>query len=129
MSDYTKTNLKELPNAAERFGVEGMETRFARTELGSEKSGVSLQRIAPNTRQGFGHRHTEQEETYVVVSGSGRVKLADEVVELREWDALRVSPATMRCFEGGPDGLVYVAFGAGPGGREESELVPGWWSD
>jgi mannose-6-phosphate isomerase-like protein (cupin superfamily) len=126
---YTKTNLRELPNAAEQFGVEGMEARFARTPLGSEKSGVSLQRIAPNERQRFGHRHADQEETYVVVSGSGRVKLEDEVVDLRQWDALRVRAGTMRCFEGGPDGLEYVAFGAGRGGREECEVVPGWWSD
>ena len=129
MSDYTKTNLRELPNAAERFGIPDMETHFARTELGSERSGVSLQRFGPNTRQAFGHRHADQEETYVVVSGSGRVKLEDEIVELRPWDALRVSKDTMRCFEGGPEGLEYVAFGAGEGGREESEIVPGWWSD
>ncbi|MBW3592313.1 MAG: hypothetical protein KY396_01320 [Actinobacteria bacterium] len=128
MGGYTKANLEELPNAAEAFAIKGMETRFARTELGSEKSGVSLQRIARGTRQAFGHRHREQEETYVVVSGSGRVKLEDEIVDLRRWDALRVSAETTRCFEAGRDGLEYVAFGAGPGGREESELVPGWWS-
>jgi len=129
MSTYTKTNLRELPNAAERFGVDGLETRFGRKELRAERSGVSLIRVAANTRAPFGHRHREQEETYVVVAGSGRVKLEDEIVELRQWDAIRVSAGTMRCFEGGPDGIEYVAFGAGAGGREESEIVPGWWSE
>ena len=129
MASYTKTNLKHVENAAEQYGIEGMEARFARNVLDAERSGLSLQRIAPNARQPFGHHHTEQEEIYVVLAGSGRVKLDDEVVALDEWDALRVAPETMRCFEGGPDGLRFLAFGAGRGGREESEIVPGWWVD
>ena len=75
-------NLRELPDAASRFGVEGLEARFARKALGSEVTGLSLQRLAPGARVPFGHRHREQEETYVVLHGSGRIRLGDEVREL-----------------------------------------------
>src|SRR5947207_12874767 len=90
-----------------------MEARFARKPLEAERSGISYQRLAPGFRGPFGHRHAEQEETYVVVSGGGRVKLEDGVHELRQWDALRVAPRTGRGFEAGPNGMELLVFGAG----------------
>jgi mannose-6-phosphate isomerase-like protein (cupin superfamily) len=77
----------------------------------------------------FGHRHKQEEETYVVVSGSGRVKLDDEIVELEQWDAVRVASGTMRCFEAGPDGAEIIAFGALGLGADDVEMTQGWWSD
>jgi gentisate 1,2-dioxygenase len=113
MSDYTIRNLREIEDSAPKFGfAPEMEARFAAGELGLSHSGVSLQRLAPDAAQPFGHRHRTQEELYVVLAGSGRAKLGDEVVELRAWDALRVAPETSRAFAAGPDGLEFLAFGA-----------------
>ena len=39
----------------------------------------------PGARMPWGHRHRVQEEAYIVVAGSGRAKLDDEVVELSAW--------------------------------------------
>ena len=131
MAGHTIKNLREVENAAERFGLApDVEARFAGRDLGLTQSGVSLQRLAPGAVQPFGHLHKQQEELYVVVDGSGRVKLDDEVVELRAWDAVRVPPGVMRAFAAGPDGLEFIAFGAPAvaSPREESELRPGWWS-
>ena len=129
MSDYTIKNLKsDVDDAAARFGLSPhVEARFGRAALEARSGGVSYQRLAPNFRQPFGHRHSEQEEVYVLVGGSARVKLDDEVHELKQWDALRVAPTTMRCFEGGPEGSEIVIFGAGA--RDETEMVSGWWTD
>jgi len=129
MAGYTLLNLAEVEDAAPRFGMApAMEARFARSELDADTLGLSLQRLAPDARQPFGHRHREQEEVYVVLDGSGRAKVDDEVIELRRHDALRVAPGTMRCFEAGPDGLEYVAFGAHPEGGDV-EMEPGWWAE
>jgi mannose-6-phosphate isomerase-like protein (cupin superfamily) len=108
-----------------------MEARFAGGDLGLEKSGISYQRMAPNFRQPFGHKHKTQEEVYVVVGGGGRIKLDDEIVELRQWDVLRIPPDTVRCAEGGPDGLELLCFGAPRTGspREDVEPMPNWWTD
>ena len=126
--EYTELNLGEPENSAEKAGLApAMEARFARGPLGCERSGLSLQRIAPNERQPWGHRHQDSEEIYVVVDGSGRASLDGEVIELRRWDALRVAPATMRAFEAGPDGLEFLAFGAGTSGLADVEAEPGWW--
>jgi mannose-6-phosphate isomerase-like protein (cupin superfamily) len=92
------------------------------------ESGLSYFRIAPGYRPPFGHRHREQEEIYLVVSGSARVKLDDEVVELRAWDALRVSPGITRCIEGGPEGAEIVAFGAPNTDNKDAEMAPDWWA-
>jgi quercetin dioxygenase-like cupin family protein len=132
MSEYTKVNLREVEDLAPKFGyAPDMSARFATRDLGLEKSGISLQGLAPSTRAPFGHHETEQEELYVVVSGGGRMKLEDEVIELEVWDAIRVAPGVRRQSEAGPDGLELLAFGAPRTGEpsNKAEMLPGWWED
>jgi quercetin dioxygenase-like cupin family protein len=125
MPDYAIVNLLELEDSA-AGRAEGVEARFSRKQIGSRDLGVSHFRYAPNLRSPFGHSHREQEEAYVVVSGSGRVRLDDEVHDLRMWDVLRVAPEVVRGFEAGPDGLEVIAVG-GPkpeGGDGEPSEAP-----
>ena len=131
MGDYTIKNLKDdVEDAAPGFGfAPQLEARFARDPLDCEKLGLSYQRLAPDTRGPFGHRHAEQEEVYVVVEGGGRVKLDDEVRELRAWDALRVAPGVTRAFEAGPEGLAFVVVGAPKTEARDAEIIPAWWAD
>ena len=125
---YTHKRLDEVEDAAPRFGYgELQEARFANRDLATERIGVSLLRVKPGKRQGFAHRHDEAEEVYVVVGGSGRVKLDDQVLELEHLDAIRVAPSVTRQFEGGPDGIELLAFG--PRHDGDGEVLPGWWSD
>jgi mannose-6-phosphate isomerase-like protein (cupin superfamily) len=129
MAEYTHLNVKEdVENASERFGLApGMEARFGRNPLGIAGGGFSYQRYAPNFRAPTAHRHRAQEEVYVVIGGSGRVKIEDEVRELRRWDALRLPAATARAFEAGPEGLELLAIGYGPGG--DTELLEDFWGE
>jgi quercetin dioxygenase-like cupin family protein len=129
MSDYTKVNLREVENLSPRFGVVGMEARFPKGELGSEVGAVSLQRLEPNARQPFGHRHESQEEHYVVLEGSGRINIDGEVVDVRAWDVVRVPPQAMRALEAGPDGLEFLAFGAPLGETPSAITEEGWWEE
>lgn len=133
MADYTVVNLKQVEDRAPSFGfAPQMEARFATDALELSQSGAGYERFAANFRVPFGHSHKRQEEIYVVVSGSGRMKIEDEIVELRSFDALRVPPGTMRCFEAGPEGAEIVAFGAPHAGEnrmQEADVVPGWWTD
>lgn len=129
MSSYTKKNVREVENQAPNFGMPAeLEARFARTALEGKTLGLSLMKLAPDFRIPFGHKHVTQEEVYVVVRGSARVKVEDEIVELGEWDAIRFDEDTMRAVEAGPDGVEYLAFGAGEDPREV-EMVQQWWSD
>jgi mannose-6-phosphate isomerase-like protein (cupin superfamily) len=133
MADYTVLNLKDVEDQAMQFGLSpGLEARFATRAMELESGGVGYERLAPDFRVPFGHRHKEQEEVYVILSGSARLKLDDEILELKQWDIVRVPKGTMRCFEGGPDGVEILAFGAphaGPNPQEEVEMEQGWWSD
>jgi uncharacterized cupin superfamily protein len=129
MASYTKKNLKDVENVAPKFDMpDGMDARFARTDLGGETLGLSVMKLDSGFRIPFGHKHSDQEEVYVVVNGSGRVKVDDEVVELRQWDAIRFDKDTMRTMEAGPEGIEYVAFGAGTD-PTDAEMAPGWWKD
>jgi len=131
MPAYTKLNLKQdVEDMAPRFGLSaGLESRFARKPLELEQSGMSYYKVAPDFRTPFGHRHGEQEEIYVVVGGSARLKVDDEILELGVWDAVRVPGTTMRCLQGGPDGAEVLAFGAPHTDNKDAEMVPGWWAD
>ena len=130
MADYTVVNLKEVEDQAPKFGLSPqLEARMARVALGLENSGVSYQRIAPNFRLPFGHNHRNQEEIYVLVGGSARVKLEDEVVDLKPFDAVRVAKETMRGFEAGPEGAEFIAIGAPNTGPGDADTVQDWWSD
>jgi mannose-6-phosphate isomerase-like protein (cupin superfamily) len=134
LAAYTKQNLKRSEDMAPKFGfAPDLEAHCPTAELELERSAISYQRLAPGARAPFGHRHKQQEELYVVVGGSGRAKLDDEVVEIESLDALRIPPETMRAIEAGPEGIEILAIGApnmGPSAREDiAEMVPGWWSD
>jgi len=131
MADYTIKNLKdEVENMAPKFGLApDMEAHFARDALECENMGLSYQRLAANARSPFGHRHKEQEEVYVIVDGTGRVKLDDEVRELKPWDAVRVAKDTVRCFEAGSEGLALIAFGAPRTDPQDAEMIQNWWTD
>ena len=111
MSDWTIINLLELDSTAKAAAAPGIEGRFGRSQLGSRDLGISHWRYAPDVRTPMSHSHREQEEAYVVVSGSGRIRLDDEIRELRQWDVVRVAPEVVRAFEAGPDGLEFVAVG------------------
>jgi quercetin dioxygenase-like cupin family protein len=124
MSDYAIVNLLEIDDDVQGR-LEGLEGRFSRKFLGSRDLGVSHWRYAPNLRNPGAHSHREQEEAYVVVSGSGRVRLDDEIREVRPWDVIRVAPEVVRAFEAGPDGLELIAVGGpkpegGDGVRSDS---------
>jgi quercetin dioxygenase-like cupin family protein len=128
MSGYTIVNFDDVDDSAKAFGLSpDLDARFAKKQLGCEKTGVSRQRIAPGFRVPFGHTHKTQEELYVVVGGSGSVKLDDEVRPVRQWDVVRVAPETARGFEAGPDGLELLAFGA-PYADGDADTIQDWWA-
>ena len=131
MSDYTHINLKEdVDDQAPNFGLAGeIEARMARVPLGMENSGLSYLRLAPGFRLPWGHSHKQQEEVYVLVSGSARIKIGDEVRDMKQWDAVRLHRDTVRSFEAGDDGAEFIAVGAPNTGPGDAEMIQGWWSD
>jgi mannose-6-phosphate isomerase-like protein (cupin superfamily) len=129
MAAYTKKNLQDVENSAPESAGDGLEARFARKHLDSEHLGVSYFRYGPNYRAPYGHRHREQEEAYVVVGGSGRMRVDDDVLELQRWDVVRVAAQAVRAFQGGSDGLEIIAIGADRPEGGDGELVNDWWTD
>lgn len=131
---FTLRNLREdLQDVGSNFdGAPDLEFRMATEALGLQRPGLSYQRVPPGSRFPYGHTHREQEELYVVVGGSGRIKLDAEIVELRQWDAVRVPPGTWRGYEAGPDGLEIIVIGAPRVGEDPRADVEGrrnWWAD
>ena len=127
-SPYTVKRLPDVEDASPGMGFgEVQETRFAAGDLGAEHTGLTYHRIRPGRRQGIAHRHDRAEEIYVVLAGSGRIKLDDDVVAIEPLDAIRVAPEVIRTFEAGPDGLEVLAVGASHEG--DGEVFTDWWSD
>ncbi len=131
---YTHRNLKnDLEDVGSNFnGPAELEFRLATDALELQHSGLGYQRIPPSYRFPYGHTHKTQEEIYVVVEGSGRMKIDDEIVELQKLDAVRVAPGAWRGYEAGPDGLELIVIGApnlGDRPREDVEGKRDWWVD
>jgi len=125
---YAKRNLRDIEDMAVKHGLsKTQEARFPRVELGAEQTGIAHFVIKPGQREAFAHRHLEAEEIYVVLAGSGRVKLDDDLVDLAPLDTIRVSPPTARSLEAGPDGLEVLVFG--PHLEGDGEIIQDFWSD
>jgi quercetin dioxygenase-like cupin family protein len=128
VSDYEIKNLREVEDMAVKHGFsETQEARFPRQELGAEATGLAYHLVRPGKRQAFAHRHAAAEEVTVVLSGAGRVKLDDDVIEIRAMDAIRIAPPVTRAFEAGPDGLELLVFG--PHHARDSQVVQDFWPD
>jgi mannose-6-phosphate isomerase-like protein (cupin superfamily) len=131
---FTRRNIRaDLEDVGSNFdGPPNLEFRAATKALRLESSGLSYQRVPPGSRFPYGHTHKTQEEVYVVVRGSGRMKVDDEIFELEEWDAVRVPPGMWRGYEAGPEGLEILVIGApnlGDDPRDDVEGRRDWWSD
>ena len=125
---FTKVSLAAVDDAAPANGFgDRWEARVAGHALAAERTGMTLFRLRPGKRSPFTHRHTDAEEIYVVLSGSGRVKLDGELLDVGPLDSVRVAPATARAFEAGPDGLEFLAVGARHPG--DGEPVEDPWTD
>ena len=131
MAGYTKLNLKaDVEDVAPKFGFSpDLEFRLAGRPLEAEESAVSYLRVAPGFRIPFGHSHERQEEIYVLVGCSARVKLDDEVIELEPWDTLRIAKETVRNLEAGPDGAELLLVAAPRTNPADAKMVRGWWGD
>lgn len=127
MADWTLKNLRDVEDKAPGFGIGELQSaRFAQGALETQATGVALMGVKPGKRQGFAHRHENAEEVYVILSGSGRIKLDDEIVEVGPLDAIRVAPGVTRALEAGDEGLEYLAFG--PRHEGDGELIrEGFW--
>jgi mannose-6-phosphate isomerase-like protein (cupin superfamily) len=93
---------------------------------------LGYQRVPPGYRFPYGHTHKRQEEVYVVLGGTGRMKVDDDIVELREWDAVRIAPGAWRGYGAGPEGLELLVIGApnlGGSPRDDVEGRRDWWTD
>jgi mannose-6-phosphate isomerase-like protein (cupin superfamily) len=128
VAGYTIKNLNEIEDSAAGRDMD-IEARFGRNHLDSEHLGITHFRYGPGYRVPFGHRHREQEEAYIVVGGSGRAKLEDELVEVRQWDVVRVAPEVARAFEAGPEGLELIAIGTDRPEGGDAEMLEGFWTD
>lgn len=124
--DYAKKNLRDVEDQAARHGLsDSQEARFPRGDLGAEQTGMNYLTVKPGRREAFAHRHQAAEEVFVVLAGSGRVKLDDDVLDLEPLDIVRVGPGVARRLEGGADGLQVLIFG--PRVEGDGEMVTGFW--
>jgi len=131
MAGYTVQNLKEIDNQGVNFGLDenDIQLRMAKDPLECADCGLTYMRLGPGWRTPFGHNHKTQEEIYILVNGSARMKLEDKLVDMKPFTAVRVSPETMRSYEGGPEGAELIVIGTPRTGGGDADIVQGWWSD
>lgn len=128
MANYTYANLGDVEDAAVKGGFsDSQEARFANEDLDLETLGISYQVVKPGKHHAFGHRHKEAEEVYVVLGGTGTIRLDDEEVAVKRLDAIRVAPEVTRGFEAGSDELELLVFSRRAPG--DAEIVESFFAD
>ena len=75
-----------------------------RRRLGLTGVALGLINLPPGEGYTFTHRHRQQEEVYIVLAGSGRLLVENELVPLAAGDTVRVAPAARRALQN--DGAV-----------------------
>ncbi len=124
----THINLDDVEDAAPSNGLgHRWEARVAREALGTTETGVTHFRLRPGKRSPFAHRHAAAEEIYVILAGTGRIKVDDQISNVRPGDAIRIGPQVVRAFEADNEGLEFIAFGPHRPGDGESVDDP--WVD
>jgi len=108
MSDgYTKyhfdfENLPWLTNPRKQLELQGV--------------ALGLINIPPNEGYTFTHKHRKQEEVYIVVAGSGRILINDNIITITKGDIVRVSPDSKRALKADESGIFIICSGAIPMG-------------
>jgi uncharacterized cupin superfamily protein len=88
-----------LLNASEAFWRPSNQMGVANTnlsqQLGAETLGARLWRLEPG-QASTKHRHRDQHELYVVLEGTGRVRVDEQLLTLEPLSALLVEPSSVR---------------------------------
>ncbi len=119
MARYSVVDIEQLEGEGPGGAV-----RKLRRELGATAFGFNHFRLPPGmTGREHDHANDSQEEVYVVLKGSGFMRVDDDEFDLRPGIVVRVDGAATRVPVAGPEGLEFVTFGAPVEGR----YVPPEW--
>jgi mannose-6-phosphate isomerase-like protein (cupin superfamily) len=114
MADFTATSIGKLADLGnyERGKV------FTKDSLNATGTEVSFQLMPGGSQTPFFHKHKENEETYIFLSGSGRMQLDDDVIDVAEGTLVRIAPPVMRCIQATTD-LTFICIQAKAGSLTE----------
>jgi uncharacterized cupin superfamily protein len=91
-------------------------------QLGAESLGARLWRLVPG-QASTRHRHRDQEELYILLEGSGRVRVDGELLTLEPLDSLLVEPAASRqLFNDTETDQLWLVVGAPPEAANTLEM-------
>ena len=93
-------------------------------QLGATALGARMWRLSPG-QASTRHRHTTQEELYVVLEGTGRIRVGDDLLTLAPYSALVVESATLRqVFNDTGEDALWLVVGAPPEAANTLEMTP-----
>ncbi len=120
-------SFSQLPAAAafwrpsNQMGV--MNTDLAK-QLGSTDFGARLWRLTPG-QASTKHRHRGQTELYVLLEGTGRMRVAEELLTLEPLSSVLVEPETVRQLFNDTDAeALWIVFGAPGEAANTLEMTP-----
>lgn len=115
-----------LLRAGDAFWRESNQMRVLNTDLGKQLEagalGARLWRLRPG-QASTRHRHSSQEELYVLLEGRGRIRIGEEALELGPLDTLLVEPDTVRqVFNDTDADALWLVVGAPPEAANTLEM-------
>lgn len=116
-----------LLRAADAFWRPSNQMKVENTDLGKQleatQLGSRLWRLAPG-QASTKHRHARQEELYVLLEGSGRARVDDELLTLEPLDTMLVTADSARqLFNDTDANQLWLVVGAPPEGANTLEMT------
>jgi mannose-6-phosphate isomerase-like protein (cupin superfamily) len=132
MSDYTVVRRDEAFDAMSEYPGFG-EMRFYTQAANAEQVAITWRSMPAGTggRGSYGHRHSDQEEIYLVVAGNLTFKVGEDVFEVGPHTAVRVASDAYRSVhnDSAEDAEMVICSVRADEAGAEPEMTPDFWPE
>ena len=113
--NYTAVNIGSLSELQEYSFIHPKNGQtvtgkvFVKEATKSTGTEISFTTIPPHSELGYFHTHTKDEETYIILKGSGFYQVDDDCFPISEGSVIRVAPAGLRgLYNASDEPMVYI---------------------
>jgi Cupin domain. len=99
---------------------------FLKDITGATGTEISMSILPPKTDLPIFHTHKQNEETYLILSGSGKFQVDDQCFDIAEGSVVRVAPAGVRGMTNtSEEQMLYVVIQSKEGSLEQYSMEDG----
>lgn len=131
-TNFTAINLGNLNDLMDYSLVHQVSKRliegkvFLKEATKATGTEISFNSLPPKTEQPYFHRHRKNEETYIIIKGSGFFQVDEDCFGIKEGSVIRVAPQGKRgIFNSSDETMIYMVIQSKENSLEEYTTADG----